>query len=127
MYVSNSFQIFVVARPKLSGIGEHWGVLLPDGRVAHNTPERGEHLSTFLEFACGRDVRVVESVPASEHQGVVRRVRLMLVAPRPYRAMANNCEVFKNRLVGKSPESSQVRGWLTVLGLATVAAVAARS
>lgn len=127
MHVLNSFEIFVIARPKLSGIGEHWGGLLPDGKVAHNTPERGEHLSSFLEFACGRDVRVVESVPALEHQDVIRRVQLMLVAPRSYHATTNNCETLANRLVGKHPESPQVQGWLTALGLVAVAAVAARS
>ena len=29
----------LISRPKLSGAGRHAGVLLPDGRVAHMTPE----------------------------------------------------------------------------------------
>jgi len=45
----NTCPIRIISRPKLTGVGEHWGVQLTDGSVAHLTPD-GEHVVSFTEF-----------------------------------------------------------------------------
>ena len=53
MYANTYSRMAVIARDKLTGFGEHWGILLPTGYVAHNTDERNTHVVTFEEFAAG--------------------------------------------------------------------------
>lgn len=62
----NSFTsgIAVIARPKLNGLGEHWGVLLPNGMVAHTTDDKGPHYVTYQEFAAGKQVKEIRKVPS---------------------------------------------------------------
>lgn len=116
MYL-NTHPIAVIEREKLTGLGKHWGVLLPDGMVAHCTQERNAHIVTFAEFAAGKQVKEIRRVPPSEHYATLQRVRTALAQPRAYDLLQHNCEIFANRVTGYKPESPQVQGVLLVLGL----------
>lgn len=115
----NSFTsgIAVIARPKLNGLGEHWGVLLPNGMVAHTTDGKGPHYVTYQEFSAGKQVKEIRKVPMSEKQATLSRVHQEISQPSDYDLLANNCEIFANRITGGAPESQQVK-WGFLLALA---------
>lgn len=104
-------QIFVIARQKLSGLGEHWGVQFTDGSVAHYTAERNLEIVSVEAFAQGRDVRIVRNVPTQLHPEVMQRLRISVFERRPYNATTWNCEIFANWLTGEKPASQQVAVW----------------
>lgn len=114
MYVNTNSRMAVIARDKLTGLGKHWGVLLPSGMVAHNTEERNTHVVTFDEFAAGKPVKVIREIPPSEHRGTYWRLQSELAASRPYDLIQYNCEIFANTVTGYEPESPQVKGWALI-------------
>jgi len=120
MYVNTNSRMAVIARDKLTGFGEHWGVLLPSGMVAHNTEERNTHVVTFDEFAAGKPVKVIREIPPLEHRGAHWRLSAALAQPRPYDVLQYNCEIFANTVTGYEPESPQVKGWTLLALLALV-------
>lgn len=105
----------IVARPKLSGVGEHWGVQLPDGNVAHLTPD-GEQIVNFQQFALDRTVREVRRAAPEAHGAVVRRAAMSVRDPSQYRLLDRNCETYATWLMGEEPRSPQVQG-AVLLGL----------
>jgi len=114
-------RMFVIARPKHRGAGEHWGVLLPSGWVAHNTPEEGEHISPLSEFA-PNGYRIVREVPAERVDESLRQIRAAVQSPAArsaYHPTKNNCQTFANRVTGDVPRSPAVEG----VGLLALAGV----
>lgn len=99
----------MIARPKLTGLGEHVGVQLPGGYVAHRTPE-GNFLVRFDEFAQGQPVRVLQTADIRECAAIMERVASTFNQPAPYRVGDNNCEHYASWLMGGIPESPQVLG-----------------
>ncbi|MGI9327026.1 MAG: hypothetical protein ACR2PZ_17545 [Pseudomonadales bacterium] len=103
----------VVSRRK--GPVMHRGVVLGDGRVLHNTPSRGEHISSMLEFSAGQKVRV-------QRRSRTERERALSHAERgrhqPYHLLRNNCEHTVSRAHTGRSRSPQLAGWLLGLGLA---------
>ena len=108
MYLSQRMP--VIARPKFSGGGEHWGVMFSGNLVAHNTPERGEHVSTLQEFAPNGRFRVVRHVLPEHFHESMRRIHESVQTPRGYHATKNNCQTFANRVTGEAPRSPSVEG-----------------
>ena len=82
--------ISVIARGKLNGLGEHWGIRQPDGSVIHSTRAHGVHVVGYDEFAAGKDVRVVRQIPVSEYMDVLGRIQQELADPIPYDLIENN-------------------------------------
>ncbi len=84
----------------------HTGVSLGDGRVLHNTPGRGEHVSTLEDFAKGKTIRVS---PGSADA----RVRIQALdeddLQRPYNLFVNNCEHTASRVTDGRPSSPQLK------------------
>jgi hypothetical protein len=114
-FLSSQFPIRIVSRPKLSGVGEHWGVQLPNGDVAHLTP-LGEQIVNFEDFAEGRHVREIRRAPPEQYAQILRRVMLSVQNPGQYRLLDRNCETYATWLIGEKPQSPQVMG-VVVLGL----------
>ena len=77
----NTYPIRIISRPKLTGVGEHWGVQLPDGNVAHLTPD-GEHVVTFAEFAQGRPIKEVRRAASEQRAQIMERLSLSLQRKR---------------------------------------------
>ena len=115
IFTNSQFPIRIVSRPKLSGIGEHWGVQLPNGNVAHLTPS-GEQIVTFGDFAQGRQVKGIRRAPPEQYAQIMRRVALSVQNPGQYRLLDRNCETYATWLIGEKPQSPQVMG-VVVLGL----------
>jgi hypothetical protein len=87
-------------RPKFLGI-DHTGVFLGAGMVFHNTPERGEHVSTVQEFSAGHPIRVQHT--GANPATVIARVRKALANPKKYNLFFSNCEDSANEAThGKS-------------------------
>ena len=112
----------VLARRK--GVFMHKGIALGDGRVLHNTPGRGEHISSDREFGAGRRVHV-EQRSLDERRRTLERV-YDYEDRRTYNVLTNNCEHTVQRHVDGRASSPQLRGWALGIGLAAVALAATR-
>jgi hypothetical protein len=115
MYFYNHSPARIIARAKLSGIGEHWGVQLPDGTVAHLTTA-GERIVSFEAFAQGRPVKEIRRAAPLQYGQIMRRARASVLYPGQYRLLDRNCETYATWLIGEKPQSPQVQG-VVVLGL----------
>ena len=83
----------------------HQGIALGDDRVLHNTPLRGEHVSSMEEFGRGRRVR-------PRRLGETQRARALRHASagdtRRYNLFRNNCEHTVTRATTGKPRSRQL-------------------
>lgn len=105
----------VIARRK--GVVLHIGVVLAPNEVLHNTPERGEHVSSLDEFAAGRRVRLVRAAcTQSRARASTARPR----AGRSYNLFTHNCEHTASRVVQGRSESPQLRSWAVGIGMAAL-------
>ena len=105
----------IVARRKW--LVMHRGVALDNGRILHNTPWRGEHVSSEREFRAGRRLRVTRVDPQSRHRALDAAVD----GERRYNLFTNNCEHTVNRTTTGHASSPQLQGWIAGAGLALVA------
>ena len=106
----------IVARRK--GLVMHKGIVLGDGRILHNRPRKGEHLSSEQEFRAGRRMRVIP-LPEAARQRTLRAA--MANDPRPYNLFTNNCEHTVQRAATGRASSPQLQGWMAGLALAALA------
>jgi hypothetical protein len=109
--------VALVSRSKLALL-QHIGVMLPDGRVAHCTPERGEHVSSIEEFADGKDVMIGRVIAPERQLSTLQRIAAAMATPGRYALITNNCEIFANRCIGERPQSPQLVGTALFVGLA---------
>lgn len=110
----------LLARRK--GLVTHRGVALADGRVLHNMPGRGEHVSSAAEFSRGHRVRVTPQTYSQRRRtlrsaGTLAR-ELQGGSRRHYSLFDNNCEHTMHRVADGEARSPQLRGWLVGAGLA---------
>jgi hypothetical protein len=109
----------LLLRPKCLGIIQHEGVVVGPNAVLHNTPDKGEHVSTVDEFADGKPVQVRPTATAS---AVIRsRANQLLCRPRPYDPFGRNCQHTASELVSGRASSA----WVQVLTILLVVAAAA--
>lgn len=111
----------VISRRK--GLVMHKGVVLADGRVLHNTPFRGEHVTTQTEFRAGRRLYVDASARADRSARVSRALHPDKYAhsERSYNLLTNNCEHTVSRVTTGRAHSPQLRSWVVGAGLAAAA------
>lgn len=105
----------VVYRRK--GLVRHKGLVLGDGRVLHNAPGRGEHISHMSEFGAGQRVWI-------EQRGVASSRSTATVLPdrsRNYHLLTNNCEHTISRATRGRAESPQLKSWIAGIGLGALA------
>lgn len=122
MYASSHYVVGAeLSRPKGLGLISHKGVALPGWRVLHNTPLRGEHISSFEDFAQGEQVTAVPPVPGTEVATVIRCLRIA-ANPRPYSFASWNCEHTVSVAKGLPPASQQLLFWGCVLGVSVLLA-----
>lgn len=115
MYSNWQSPVRIISRPKLSGIGDHWGVQLPSGDVAHLTPS-GEQIISLLEFAQGRPVKEIRRAAPEQYAQIMWRATTSAQNPGQYRLLDRNCETYATWLIGEKPQSPQVQG-VAILGL----------
>ncbi|WP_133703876.1 NC domain protein [Roseateles toxinivorans] len=121
--VTRQAPIRVIARAKLSGIGDHVGVQLPDGRVAHRTPE-GNEVVSLEEFAQGRKLRELRRASLGDYGAILQRVAESMQASANYRLGDNNCEHYASFLMGELPRSPQMQGLATLAAIGAVLVLA---
>lgn len=97
----------IVKRPK--GVFEHQGIYLGNDRVFHNTPGRGEHVSSLQEFSNGHPVSL-KLAPKGNRAGLLARAYQAIEHPRGYDPILNNCEHTVNRILEGAPRSRQLAG-----------------
>ena len=102
------------------GLVVHRGVALGDGRVLHNTPGRGEHISSEAEFANGHRVSVTRSSLDDRRRALHHAAHLGVRGGRAYDLLGNNCEHTVSRASSGDARSPQLRGWIAGVGLAAV-------
>jgi hypothetical protein len=109
----------IVSRRK--GVVMHRGIALGDGRVLHNTPFKGEHISSEEEFRAGQRLHVTRMDRAARQRALLHAE--MDAGGRRYSLLDNNCEHTVSRAIGAEPDSPQLREW--VVGLVAGAALLA--
>lgn len=115
----------VLSRRK--GLVMHRGIALGDGRVLHNTPGRGEHISSVAEFANGQRVRVRGASRRERASALRHAANLERGLPRrSYHLFDNNCEHTVSRAHSGAARSPQLRGWIAGVGIAAVALAVTR-
>ena len=97
------------------GLVMHRGVALGNGQVLHNTPSRGEHISTVEEFRAGQRLHVERRSWSQRRRALDQASRYR---GRHYRLFTNNCEHTATRVAGDRARSPQLRGWVLGLGVA---------
>lgn len=105
----------VVYRRK--GLVRHKGLVLGDGRVLHNSPGRGEHISLLSEFGAGQRIWI-------EQRGAASRGNVATALPdysRRYHLLTNNCEHTISRATHGRAESPQLKSWIAGIGLGALA------
>ena len=98
----------IVSRRK--GFVMHRGIALGDGRVLHNTPFKGEHISSEDDFSAGRRMYVTR-LDRTARQRALRHASSDDLN-RKYSLFDNNCEHTVTRAIGAEVESPQLRAWV---------------
>lgn len=80
----------LLIRPKFFNLVPHEGVFVGRNTVFHNTPVRGEHLSTLEDFAAGQEI-TAHPTGANQNQ-VLSRLRQALASPKRYNPFSRNCQ-----------------------------------
>jgi hypothetical protein len=111
----------IISRPKFpfTHRGIYLGNYLGCDQVFENTPQNGQRLVSFAEFAQGQTVSVDRqaSIPIYE---LVRRIQEALAGGRPYDFLTNNCDHAVTRVADGVASSMQVLGWGLVAVVAGV-------
>jgi len=103
--VNMSNRIFKVSCSKV--LGTHVGLYIESARqVFHNSPGRGEHLSTLDEFSEGKQI-TFEEVNSINYQTVVNRINSSLANPQNYDLVKFNCEDSVYKILETNPHSPQ--------------------
>ena len=107
------------------GLVLHKGIALPGGRVLHNTPFAGEHVSTEEEFRSGHRL-YVERLPGEERRRALRGAAAASESGRRYSVLTNNCEHTVSRAQTGEAASKQLEAWGVGIGLAALALAVTR-
>ncbi|OUS31932.1 hypothetical protein A9Q99_02230 [Gammaproteobacteria bacterium 45_16_T64] len=101
---------FLLYRRK--GFVEHAGVYLGRNQVLHNSPSGDVEIISFVEYADGKVVKVIET---GEHDNavLVQRLTVILQDSGQYHVSANNCEHIANLLIYGRRSSPQIQASVT--------------
>jgi hypothetical protein len=97
----------LLLRPKCLGIVRHEGVVVGSNAVLHNTPDKGEHVSTVDDFADGKPVKVHPTFAAPAL--IYSRAQQVLGRPRQYDPFARNCQHTATELISGRANSAWVQ------------------
>ena len=102
----------------------HWGVWLPSG-VLHNTPEEGEHTSTFAKFRDGKPVEIIRPPDINRYE-IIHRANSIASHPSSYQYLWRNCEHTINQITADEAYSQTVNNLALFVLVAMAACVAAK-
>lgn len=112
----------IIRRQKLCGIGYHYGLTLPDGRVMHMDASRGIEIVSLNSFASGHLVEPVAHQGAVWDAQAALRLNEAISANRRYDLFAWNCETLANWVARGKAESREVQAWFLIASLVALLA-----
>lgn len=112
----------IVSRRK--GLVMHHGLALGDGRVLHNTPRRGEHITSEAEFCAGKRLYVTRQDYTERQRALAHAVR---GETQRYNLLTNNCEHTVHRAATGDARSPQLKSWAVGLAIGGAALALTRS
>lgn len=98
-------ELTLIYRPKISGIGFHYGAILPDGTYLDFSPS-GIRRCLEEEFKCGKQIYKEKVIPYTE--AVRRRLNDLVMQKAKYDLVNFNCEHFARYLVEGERKSTQI-------------------
>lgn len=107
-----------ISRPKLYGPGEHVGVQLPTGYVAHKTQD-GIKIEPLHAFAQGLPVTEKRRATSSTFLPAQARFQDALQTMHQYDVLDSNCEHFASYVLTGKKESRQIN-FLILAGIAGI-------
>ena len=114
----------VVLRRK--GLVMHQGIALDDDRVLHNTPLRGEHISSMEDFGRGKTVRTRRLGETQCARALHHATQAAQGDARRYNLFRNNCEHTVTRATTGEATSRQLLAVGAGLVVGAAVLVAAR-
>lgn len=115
----------IVSRRK--GPFRHVGIVVDYDEILHNTPLKGEHVSSLDAFSKGKAVRR-EYQDTHGRSRVVENARTHLESgSRGYNPLINNCEHTVNRIATGRAHSPQLLLCLTAIGTGVLTLAASRN
>lgn len=93
----------------------HRGIALPGCMVLHNTPTRGEHVSTLQEFG-GSTIRI-EKPGVADRERILANASAIVRNPKRFDVFLNNCEHTVTKAIDGTPKSQQLQSWLLGIGI----------
>jgi hypothetical protein len=121
--------IEVVCREKLGACGASWGLLFPDGRVAHNDRSQRIVLTTYADFTRGYPLGFARRVAVPQWSRMLDRLATALTSRRPYPLSFESSERLAHWLACLEAKNRSRAGWpfwAFFVSALVVAAVAAR-
>ena len=97
----------------------HFGIYMGNGWVLHNSPEAGERITTYDEYAAGQQVKVHQP-DSSGRQQIMQRAWQIVRNPKAYNHLTRNCEHTVYEAIEGIAKSPTVR---TAVGIAAVIAL----
>ena len=104
MYDFNLVQGDILRRRK--GNVWHWGVWLQEG-VLHNTPDKGEHISSLGEFSNGNEIEIFQPNDLNRND-IIARAYNIINNPSEYQYLWRNCEHTVTEITSGKPSSQTV-------------------
>lgn len=102
------------------GIVQHAGVYLGNELVQHNQPEKGVVITSYSEYAEGKDVKII-SISDTDKQPLVNRLQEIIGNDKRYQLLANNCEHVAHYVISGRKMSPQVQAALVGMTLGGIA------
>ena len=100
--------IALISRPKLNGLGKHYGVLMPNNTVYH-LDKPGQNADSLELFSQGKACAVERIADLSEHASILNRLHEAIKNPGIYNEITNNCEHFANWIISGKKFSPQLQ------------------
>ena len=122
MYIQQSYPIRMISKAKFAGFSEHVAVQFSANRVAHLTPDGGEEIISFDEFAQGLPVKEIRRASPHMYNQILKRVGESARNPGGYRLIDRNCEHYASWLFDGREESPQIKR-LAFVGIIALLAV----
>jgi hypothetical protein len=121
--------IEVVCREKLGARGASWGLLFPDGRIAHNDRNERIVLTTYADFTRGYPLGFARRVAVAQWPRMHDRLARALMSRQRYPLTFESSERLARWLATPEARNRPRVGWpflVFVVSALVVAAVAGR-
>ncbi|RXJ70668.1 hypothetical protein CS022_22650 [Veronia nyctiphanis] len=92
-------------------IVQHVGVVVGPNQVIHNTPSNGVSITSYDEYAAGKEVKVKsENLSVEQQDALIEKALEIVNSAKSYNLVAFNCEQLATLITEGRPRSEQVAG-----------------